>query len=125
MRVLLILVLAASFAPARADSVDYAQCAPDGVAVGGFDVVSYHHDSGPLPGRRELAVLQCRPDQLQGVGPIAEAVPGDVDRTVGSRRHNRLVVESNIPGDGHDRRHGRLVQRHVIDPHSPRRSAER
>ncbi len=58
MRVLLFLVLAVSFAPARADSVDYGQCAPDGVAVGGFDVVSYHNDSGPLAGKREHSVAR-------------------------------------------------------------------
>ena len=26
------------------------RCAPDGVAVGGYDLVSYHQEGGPLPG---------------------------------------------------------------------------
>ena len=56
MRVLLIMALVVWFAPAQADDADYARCAPDGVAIGGFDPVSYHNASGPLPGRLELAV---------------------------------------------------------------------
>lgn len=32
---------------------DAGECAPDGVALGGFDVVSYRSDGGPLPGSAE------------------------------------------------------------------------
>ncbi|MGI9327847.1 MAG: YHS domain-containing (seleno)protein [Pseudomonadales bacterium] len=31
-------------------------CAPDGVAVGGYDLVSYRSESGPVPGLPELVV---------------------------------------------------------------------
>ncbi len=35
---------------ASAESNDYARCAPDGVALGGYDVVSYRDAGGVLPG---------------------------------------------------------------------------
>ena len=34
---------------------DPSMCAPDGVAVGGFDLVSYHNDAGPQPGLPQFA----------------------------------------------------------------------
>lgn len=33
----------------------YSQCAPDGIAVGGYDLVSYFQADGPQPGSAELA----------------------------------------------------------------------
>ena len=30
------------------------RCSPDGIALGGFDVVSYHTAAGPLPGKASL-----------------------------------------------------------------------
>ncbi len=43
---------------ARADSADYGRCAPDGVALGGFDVVSYFEAGGPVPGSSEFTSTQ-------------------------------------------------------------------
>ena len=39
---------------ARADGSDYGQCAPEGVALGGLDLVSYFEPSGPVPGNPQL-----------------------------------------------------------------------
>ena len=35
---------------------EYHRCAPDGVAIGGFDLVSYHAAAGPLPGAAQHSV---------------------------------------------------------------------
>lgn len=35
---------------------EYHRCAPDGVAIGGFDLVSYRDSAGPLPGVAEHSV---------------------------------------------------------------------
>ncbi len=43
---LLALLVAAPMASAQHD------CAPDGIAVGGYDLVSYHQPGGPLPGQQ-------------------------------------------------------------------------
>ncbi len=32
------------------DQVDMYMCSPDGIGVGGFDLVSYRHEGGPTPG---------------------------------------------------------------------------
>ena len=32
------------------------QCAPDGLAVGGYDLVSYHQDGGPLQGSESFEI---------------------------------------------------------------------
>lgn len=37
---------------------DPSVCAPDGIAVGGYDLVSYHHADGPQPGLVEFVVEQ-------------------------------------------------------------------
>lgn len=42
--------------PAVADIHDHTLCAPDGVALQGYDVVSYRESSGPVLGRAEFAV---------------------------------------------------------------------
>lgn len=47
----LLTFLAAATAAAETDSH---ACAPDGVAVGGFDLVSYHQAGGPSPGDEAL-----------------------------------------------------------------------
>ena len=44
-----ILLIASTLGRAEAPS-DPAHCATDGVAVGGFDLVSYHQPGGPVPG---------------------------------------------------------------------------
>ena len=41
---------AAALAPALAPALDNSVCAPDGIAVGGYDLVSYHGEEGPTPG---------------------------------------------------------------------------
>ena len=46
---------------ATAAETDPHACAPDGVDVGGFDLVSYHHANGPLPGDEALT------HQLEGL----------------------------------------------------------
>ncbi len=33
-------------------------CSPDGIGVGGFDLVSYHEPDGPLPGKAEFEILR-------------------------------------------------------------------
>lgn len=47
-------------APVRAGDVppalDTTVCAPDGIAVGGYDLVAYHKADGPQPGSAEFAV---------------------------------------------------------------------
>lgn len=47
-------------APASAQTnaegdVDPLQCAPEGLAVGGYDLVSYHRDTGPVKGDATIA----------------------------------------------------------------------
>ncbi len=46
------LLAALCAAPATAQH----QCSPDGIGVGGFDLVSYHQAGGPLPGLPEFEV---------------------------------------------------------------------
>ena len=41
---------------ADVDHADYSVCTPDGVAVGGYDLVSYRADSGPLVGEKQFAL---------------------------------------------------------------------
>ena len=36
--------------------IDWAMCAPDGIALGGFDVVSYRQPNGPVRGAAEFAI---------------------------------------------------------------------
>ena len=50
-----VLLVLTAFARAEPPS-DPAHCAPDGVAVGGFDLVSYHQDGGPVPGSADHAL---------------------------------------------------------------------
>ena len=61
-----------SLGVAAQDNASSQQCAPDGIAVGGFDLVSYHQASGPLPGDTgfahqigELTYLFSSADNLQ------------------------------------------------------------
>ncbi len=44
--------------PCSAFAGDYAECAPDGVAIGGYDLVSYHSEAGPVPGLHAHAVAR-------------------------------------------------------------------
>ena len=44
-----------SLGVAAQDNSTTLNCAPDGIAVGGFDLVSYHQASGPLPGKPDIA----------------------------------------------------------------------
>ena len=48
------LLAALCAAPATAQH----QCSPEGIGVGGFDLVSYHQAGGPLPGQPEFEVLR-------------------------------------------------------------------
>jgi len=47
----------AMFSPSLAGESPRATCAEDGIALGGYDVVSYFAAGGPLAGRRETAVV--------------------------------------------------------------------
>ena len=48
------LLLTAAVQPVQAQ--DNHRCAPDGIGVGGYDLVSYHTDEGPRPGVAEFEV---------------------------------------------------------------------
>ena len=48
------LLAAAGLAQAESPVMD---CAPDGIAVGGFDLVSYHQGATPRPGKAEFAIV--------------------------------------------------------------------
>ncbi len=52
---IILVVSASAFANNHSPLFDTTVCAPDGVAVGGYDVVSYREDSGPVPGAPEFA----------------------------------------------------------------------
>jgi hypothetical protein len=52
---LLLMFLVMVAVPVSATEVN--QCAPDGVAVGGFDLVSYHQEEGPRAGLVEYSVI--------------------------------------------------------------------
>lgn len=51
----LLTFLVATTATTATAETDAHACAPDGVAVGGFDLVSYHQSGGPAPGAEALA----------------------------------------------------------------------
>ncbi len=51
-----LLTLLGFSAPALAQHPGGHQCAPDGVAVGGYDLVSYHEPGGPVMGSAEFEV---------------------------------------------------------------------
>ena len=56
MRLLLALLYATLMhANASAEAHDDRACAPDGIGVGGYDLVSYHHEDGPVAGVDEFA----------------------------------------------------------------------
>lgn len=50
------LLTPAAFADHHGSVYDTSVCAPDGIALGGYDPVSYHQDTGPVPGDPQFAV---------------------------------------------------------------------
>lgn len=49
-------LLLAMWSAGSARSAEHAvDCAPGGIAVGGFDLVSYHQDGGPIPGTEKFS----------------------------------------------------------------------
>lgn len=46
----LLMMLLLSMTASGQDEATVQTCTPDGIAVGGYDLVSYHQDSGPLAG---------------------------------------------------------------------------
>ena len=67
-------------------------------------------------GRLQVVALRQEAGDLQRIGSLAEAVVGGVERAVIRAGQRRLVVEADVPRDRRHRRHGRFVQRHVVDP---------
>lgn len=58
-RWLTFLLVCCALAAGAAAAPPHATCSADGVALGGFDVVSYFEPGGPVAGRRELAVAHA------------------------------------------------------------------
>lgn len=48
---------AESSAELSTQAVHYDQCAPDGIGVGGYDLISYFDESGPAPGQVKFSVV--------------------------------------------------------------------
>ena len=53
--ILILLLVALPILASAEAPVDQPVCAPDGVAVGGYDLVSYHQANGPLAGSEALS----------------------------------------------------------------------
>lgn len=53
---MVVALVALTLGPSGAFADDYAECAPDRLAIGGYDLVSYHGPQGPVPGLPEHAV---------------------------------------------------------------------
>ena len=56
MRLFSLLIVSLISGSAIAAEPEVPNCAPDGVAVGGYDLVSYHLDSGPVAGDAQFEV---------------------------------------------------------------------
>jgi YHS domain-containing protein len=50
----ILLLLTLPFAALASDTAPTHACAPEGIAMGGYDLVSYHHEGGPIAGSQEF-----------------------------------------------------------------------